>query len=99
MCRAGEDFALEWALARLPLALFATLAFPLLLVNFAIIMLAVATHGVLPWMITVAGLVYLNYLGIRRLWHWFVQRHGKIAEALRGDLSAWFCPRNGIQPT
>ncbi len=83
----------------LPLALFATLAFPLLLINIAVVMLIVATHGVLPWMITVAGLVYLNYLGIRRLWQWFVQRHGKIAEALRGDLSAWFSPRNGIQPT
>jgi hypothetical protein len=84
----------------LPFALFAALLFPLLLINFAIIMLAVATQGVLPWMITITGLAYLNYLGIRRLWHWLVQRHGKIAEALRGDLSAWFSsPRNGIQPT
>ncbi len=83
----------------LPFALFTALAFPLALVNVAAVMLVVATHGVLPWTITIAGLVYLNYLGVRRLWRWLNERHATIANALRGDVTGWFAPKNGIQPT
>jgi hypothetical protein len=83
----------------LPFALFAALVFPLALINFAVIMLAVATQGVLPWMITVAGIGYLNYLGVRRLWRWLGTRHANIVQSLRGDLSGWLTPKNGIQPT
>jgi threonine/homoserine/homoserine lactone efflux protein len=83
----------------LSFALYAAIAFPLALVNAAGITLVVATHGVLPWMITIAGLVYLNYLGVRRLWRWLSERHSAIANALRGDLTGWLAPKNGIQPT
>ncbi|MGE5193207.1 MAG: hypothetical protein ACM3U2_11985 [Deltaproteobacteria bacterium] len=83
----------------MPFALFAAIAFPLCLVNVAAVMLAVATHGVLPWVLTIAGLVYLNYLGVRRLWRWLGERHASIANALRGDFTGWFAPKNGIQPT
>jgi hypothetical protein len=51
------------------------------------------------WMITIAGLVYLNYVGVRRLWRWLGERHATIAEALRSDFTGWFAPKNGIQPT
>ncbi len=83
----------------LPFALFASLAFPLALVNGAAVMLVVATHGVLPWLLTIAGLVYLNYLGVRRLWRWLSERHATIANALRGDVTGWFAPKNGVHAT
>jgi hypothetical protein len=82
-----------------PFALFAVIAFPLCLINAAAILLVIATQGVLPWMITIAGLVYLNYLGVRWLWRLLNERYATIANALRGDVAGWFAPRNGIQPT
>ena len=83
----------------LPFALFAAIAFPLSLVNMVAVMLVIATQGVLPWVLTIAGIGYLNYLGIRRLWRWLGERHASIANALRGDVTGWFTPKNGIQPT
>jgi hypothetical protein len=83
----------------LPFALFAAIAFPLCLVNAAAITLVVATRGVLPWMLTIAAIGYLNYLGVRRLWRWLSERHASIAEALRGSLAGWINPKNGVQPT
>jgi hypothetical protein len=83
----------------LPFALFAAIGFPLCLVNAAAIMLVIATQGVLPWLLTIAALGYLNYLGVRRLWRWLGERHAAIAEALRGSFAGWITPRNGVQPT
>jgi hypothetical protein len=83
----------------LPFALFSAIAFPLVLVNFAVVMLVIATQGVLPWLLTIAAIGYLNYLGIRRLWRWLSERHVTIAETLRGGFAGWITPRNGVQPT
>jgi hypothetical protein len=83
----------------LPFALFAAIAFPLSLVNAAAIMLVMATQGVLPWLLTIAAIGYLNYLGVRRLWRWLGERHATIAEALRGGFAGWMTPKNGVQPT
>ena len=82
-----------------PFALFAVIAFPLCLINAAAIMLVIATQGVLPWLLTLAALGYLNYLGVRRLWRWLGERHATIAEALRGSFAGWIVPKNGVQPT
>jgi len=83
----------------LPFALFAAIGFPLCLINAAAIMLVIATQGVLPWLLTLTAIGYLNYLGIRRLWRWLNERHGTIAEALRGSIAGWMTPKNGVQPT
>jgi hypothetical protein len=83
----------------LPFALFSAIAFPLVLVNFAVVMLVIATQGVLPWLLTIAAIGYLNYLGVRRLWRWLSERHATIAEALRGSFAGWITPKNGVQPT
>ena len=83
----------------LPFALFAAIAFPLCLVNATVILVVSATQGVLPWMLTIAAIGYLNYLGIRKLWRWLGERHATIAEALRGSFSGWLTPKNGVQAT
>ncbi len=83
----------------LPFAMIAVIVFPMILVNSAAVALAAVSQGLVPWIITIAGLAYLNFLGVRWLWRWIGEKHAAIADALRGDVAHWFAPKNGIQPT
>jgi hypothetical protein len=69
--------------------------FVVLMVNFAIVMEMVASRGVFPWVITVAGLLYLNYRALPRLWNWYGKRRSTIAEDIRTGISGWLAPESG----
>jgi hypothetical protein len=65
------------------------------LINGIVVMILVASHGVIPWVITVAGLLYLNYRGLPRLWNWYGKRRSTIAEDIRTGISGWLVPESG----
>jgi hypothetical protein len=65
------------------------------LINGIVVMILVASHGVIPWVITVAGLLYLNYRGLPWLWSWYGKRRGTIAEDIRSSVSGWLVPESG----
>lgn len=81
----------------LPFALFATILFPFALANISIVAVLIATDGVLPWIMTLLGIAYLNYLAIRQTVRWLKQRREHVAEALRHAFHSEPSPKNGTQ--
>jgi len=65
--------------------------------NAALIAFAAASENVIPWIITVACLLYLNYRVLPRLWHLYSKRRGTIAEDVRASFASWLVPENGAQ--
>jgi hypothetical protein len=63
--------------------------------NAAIIAFVVASENVIPWIITVACLAYLNYRALPRLWHLYSKRRGTIAEDVRASFASWLVPESG----
>jgi hypothetical protein len=88
----------EGRLIGLPPALFAAAVGPLVLLNVGVISLAVLSQGVIPWIVTGAGVAYLNYLGIRRLRLWLIARRGAIEETLRTSAADWFVAKDTMHP-
>jgi hypothetical protein len=82
----------------LPFALFATALFPVAVVNAGIIAVLIASNGVVPWIVTLLGIAYLNVIAIRRGVCWLNQRRDQVAEALRHALKSDPSPKNGAQP-
>lgn len=74
-------------------------AFPLFLANLVVVLVIVASHGVIAFLLTAAAILYLNYRAIRRLWHWMTVERGAMPERWLKIASGWFSPKNGIQPT
>ena len=88
----------EGRLIGLPPALFAAAIGPVVLLNVGVITLVALTQGVIPWMVTGAGIAYLNYLGIRRLRLWLIARRRTIEETLRTGAADWFVPKDSMHP-
>lgn len=74
-------------------------AFPLFLANLLLVLIIVASHGMIAFLLTAAAILYVNYRAIRRLWHWITVERAAVPEGLRKTVSGWFNPKNGIQPT
>jgi hypothetical protein len=74
-------------------------AMGLVIVNGIVVMILVATHGVIPWLVTLGGLAWLNYTGVRRFRAWSATRQGRVIDELRHSLAAWLMPKNGTQTT
>lgn len=83
----GRIIYSEGQLRGLPYALFAAGLLPLILVNLSVFGLMIETHGVIPWLLATVGVVYLNYLGIRRFWRWLSGRQMQLAAMLRNALA------------
>jgi len=71
----------------------------LVIANGIVVVILVASNGVIPWLITLAGLAWLNYTGVQRFRSWSATRHGHIIDDLRHSLAAWLMPKNGTQAT
>ncbi len=71
----------------------------LVIVNCVIVAIIAASEGVLPWIITLGTLAWLNYVGIRRFRAWSVTRHGPILNDLRQSLAAWLMPKSSAPAT
>jgi hypothetical protein len=71
----------------------------LVIVNGIVVMIIVATHGLIPWLVTLGGIAWLNYAGIQRFRSWSATRQGPIIDELRHSLAVWLMPKNGTQAT
>lgn len=74
-------------------------AVALLIVNGIVVMIIAATQGVIPWLVTLGGLAWLNYVGVRRFRSWWATRQGPLLAELRHSLGAWLLSNNGAQAT
>jgi hypothetical protein len=74
-------------------------AMALVVVNGVVVLILVASHGVIPWLITLCGLAWLNYAGVQRFRAWSATRHGNIIDEMRHSLASWLMPKNGTQAT
>jgi hypothetical protein len=69
----------------------------LLLINLIIFLIIRATGGLIPWLVTVGALVWLNYQVVRGYRSWSAS--GGTLDDFRHRLATWILPRNGVQPT
>lgn len=67
----------------------------LVVANGLILGLIVSSDGVIPWVVTLGCLAWLNYSGIRWYRVWSAARQGSVIDELRYGLSAWLMPKNG----
>jgi hypothetical protein len=74
-------------------------AIALVIVNGIIVMILVITHGVIPWLVALGGLAWLNFTGVRRYRAWSATRQGNVIDDLRHSVAAWLMPKNGTQTT
>jgi hypothetical protein len=74
-------------------------AIALVIVNGIVVMILIVTHGVIPWLVTLGGLAWLNYTGVHRFREWSATRQGHVLDDLRHSLAAWLMPKNGTQTT
>jgi hypothetical protein len=54
---------------------------------------------VLPWLVTLGGLAWLNYEGVKRYRDWAGTRRGSLLDDVRLGLVAWLQPKRGAQAT
>ncbi len=76
---------------------WALCAVALVIVNGVVVMIVAATHGMIPWLVTLGGIAWLNYTGVRRFRSWSATRHGHLLDDLRHNLAAWLMSKNGAQ--
>jgi hypothetical protein len=67
----------------------------LLIINGIVVLIIAASDGVIQWIVTLAGLAWLNYAAVRRLRRWSAARHGRLLDDVRNSLAAWLMPKNG----
>lgn len=73
--------------------------FGLLIVNGVVLVLIALSNGVLPWIITLSCLGWINYAGIRRFRAWSATRRGNLVNELRDGLAAWIMTKNRAPAT
>lgn len=71
----------------------------LVVINGAVLLILVASDGVLPWLVTLGGMVWLNYEGIRRFRAWAAIRQGNLFDDACHSLGEWLLSRGSAQAT
>lgn len=71
----------------------------LVVANVTVIVIMVTSEGVIPWLVTLAGLAWLNYAGLRRFKAWSATRQGSLIEDLRHAVAEWLMPKNRAPAT
>lgn len=74
-------------------------AVALVIVNGIVIAIIAATDGVVPWLVTLGVLGWLNYTGVRKIRAWSTTHRGNLLDSLRYSLGAWLMPKDGAQAT
>jgi hypothetical protein len=70
----------------------------LIIANGFVIAIIASTNGVIPWIATLTGIVWLNYHCVRWLKNWSAQqRHGSLVDDLRYSLGSWLMPKQAPQ--
>jgi hypothetical protein len=86
-----------WLVKKLVPAALCTVA--LVVVNGVVVMIIAASEGIIPWMVTIGGLAWLNYEAVRRFRSWSATRRGGFFDDLRHSLAAWLLSKNGAAAT
>ena len=86
--RLRQTGRMDWTIALLSLVAGLAVA------NGLVLALIVSSDGVVPWVVTLGGLAWLNYAGIRWYRAWSASRQGNVIDEMRYGLSAWLMPRN-----
>jgi hypothetical protein len=73
-------------------------AVALLVINGLVIALIAETNGVIPWLVTLACIAWLNVQGIRWFRNWSQTRQGNLLDDLRYSLGSWLMPKQPVQP-
>jgi len=71
----------------------------LVVANGVVLLIIVGTNGVIPWLVTLGGLAWLNYAGVRWYWAWSASRKGNLFNELRYSLGQWLMPDREPQST
>ncbi len=66
----------------------------LVIVNGAMIAIAIASEGVIPWLVTLGGLAWLNYEGLRRVRAWAATRDGSLFDNACRTMGAWLISKS-----
>jgi hypothetical protein len=69
----------------------------LVIVNAVVVAVMALSEGLIPWLIALGCLAWLNYAGVRRFRCWSATRSGPILDDLRRGLGAWLMS-NGSAP-
>ncbi|MFN0056690.1 MAG: hypothetical protein ACKV0T_31490 [Planctomycetales bacterium] len=69
------------------------------IVNVVVVGLIASTHGLIPWLVTLSGLVWLNIAAWRQVRSRMTNGLGPLLADLRHALAAWILPKNGAQRT
>ena len=64
-------------------------AVAILVANGIVLMIIYSTNGVIPWLVTLGGMVWLNYKSVRWFHAWSGSRHGGLLNDLRNSLGKW----------
>jgi hypothetical protein len=70
----------------------------LVVFNGVVLLVVAASDGVIPWMVTLSALAWLNYESVRRYRAWKAANRGSLLESLRLNLAAWLM-KGSAQPT
>lgn len=71
----------------------------LVIINGVVVVIMAVSDGVILWLVALACLAWINYMGVRRFRAWSVTRHGPILDDLRHSLAGWLMPNGGAQAT
>jgi hypothetical protein len=69
----------------------------LLIINGMVVSIVAASEGMIPWLVTLAVIVWLNYAAVRSLRAWSATRHGNLFDDVRNSLASWLMTKNGVQ--
>jgi hypothetical protein len=73
-------------------------AVALIVVNGIVLAIVISTHGAIPWLVTLSGIAWLNYRGVRWLRAWLAAHEGIGLDDLRYSLGAWLMGKPAVQP-
>jgi hypothetical protein len=71
----------------------------LLVVNGVLLSIAVASDGVIPWIVLLAALAWVNFLVIHDLRRWLAEHRGHRVDTVCNRLAAWLTSRSGASAT
>lgn len=68
-------------------ALLAVIGLPLGAIDVLVGALVMSAGALIPYLLTATALVYLNFTGLRRLWHWYEPRRNQLGQSLRSAVN------------
>jgi hypothetical protein len=71
----------------------------LVAVNAIVVTTIAATNGLIPWLVTLGVLAWLNYVAVRRLRAWMAAHPSGFLDHLRHSLAGWLLPKNSAAAT